>query len=83
MSEIQTVRRLTLWIFFLPVIAINLCLFISVNYHLFEGTIFTIACFKDFQVNEDFFLKQMENPRSGSSEFFQDLTEDFFREFIF
>ena len=49
----------------------------------FEGTIFTIACFKDFQVNEDFFVKQIENPRSGSSEFFQDLTEDFFREFVF
>ena len=42
MSEIQTVRRLTLWIFFLPVIAINLCLLISVNYHLFEGTILTV-----------------------------------------
>ena len=42
MSEIQTVRRLTLWIFFLPVIAINLCLLISVNYHLFEETIFTV-----------------------------------------
>ncbi len=49
----------------------------------FNGGILNIACFKDFQVNEDFFLKQMENPRSGSSEFFQDLTEDFFREFIF
>ena len=49
----------------------------------FDGGLLNIACFKDFQVNEDFFLKQMENPRSGSSEFFQDLTEDFFREFIF
>ena len=49
----------------------------------FKGTIFTITCFKDFQVNEDVFLRQMENPRSGSSEFFQDLTEDFFREFVF
>ena len=49
----------------------------------FNGGVLNIACFKDFQVNEDFFLKQMENPRSGSSEFFQDLTEDFFREFIF
>ena len=48
----------------------------------FKGLLNT-ACFKDFQVNEDFFLKQMENPRSGSSEFFQDLTEDFLREFIF
>ena len=49
----------------------------------FEGTVFTIKCFKDFQVNEDVFLKQMESSRSGSNEFFQGLTEDFFREFIF
>lgn len=49
----------------------------------FKGTVFTIACFKDFQVNEDVFLRQMESPRSGGSEFFQDLTEDFFREFVF
>ena len=49
----------------------------------FKGTIYTIACFKDFQVNEDVFLRQMESPRSGGSEFFQDLTEDFFREFVF
>ena len=49
----------------------------------FKGTIFTIACFKDFQVNEDVFLRQMQSPRSGGSEFFQDLTEDFFREFVF
>ena len=33
--------------------------------------------------NEDFFVKQIENPRSGSSEFLQHLTEDFFREFVF
>ena len=49
----------------------------------FDGGLLNIACFKDFQVNEGVFLRQMENPRSGSSEFFQDLTEDFFREFIF
>ena len=49
----------------------------------FDGGLLNIACFKDFQVNEDVFIRQMENPRSGSSEFFQDLTEDFFREFIF
>ncbi len=49
----------------------------------FEGTIFTIACFKDFQVNEEVFLRQIENPRSGSSEFFEDLTGDFLREFVF
>ena len=49
----------------------------------FEGTIFTIACFKDFQVNEDVFLRQIENPRSGSGEFFEDLTSEFFKEFVF
>ena len=49
----------------------------------FEGTILTIACFKDFQVNEEVFLRQIENPRSGSSEFFEDLTGDFLRVFVF
>ena len=49
----------------------------------FDGGLLNIACFKDFQVNEDVFLRQMENPRSGSSEFFQDLSKDFFEEFIF
>ena len=48
-----------------------------------KDRILKVRCFKDFQVNEDFFVKQIENPRSGSSEFFQDLTEDFFREFVF
>ena len=48
-----------------------------------KDKILKVRCFKDFQVNEDFFVKQIENPRSGSSEFFQDLTEDFFREFVF
>ena len=49
----------------------------------FKGTILTIACFKDFQVDEEVFLRQIENPRSGSSEFFEDLTGDFLREFVF
>ena len=31
-----------MWIFFVPLIAINFCLFISLNYHLFENTIFTV-----------------------------------------
>ena len=48
-----------------------------------KNTILKTRCFKDFQVNEDVFLRQMENPRSGSSEFFQDLSKDFFEEFIF
>ena len=42
MKEIANIRKLSLWIFFLPLIAINLCLFISVNYNLFENTIFQV-----------------------------------------
>ena len=48
-----------------------------------KNTILKTRCFKDFQVNEEVFLRQMENPRSGSGEFFQDLSKDFFREFVF
>ena len=42
MKEITQIRHLSLWIFFLPLIAINLCLFISVNYNLFENTVFQV-----------------------------------------
>ncbi len=42
MKEITQIRHLSLWIFFLPLIAINLCLFISVNYTFFEDTVFQV-----------------------------------------
>ena len=42
MNEITQIRKLSLWIFFIPLIAINLCLFISQNYEFLEGTIFTV-----------------------------------------
>ena len=42
MKEIASIRQLSLWIFLIPFIAINTCLFISVNYHLFENTIFSV-----------------------------------------
>ena len=42
MSETTQIRKLSLWIFFLPLIAINTCLFISVNYNLFENTFFLV-----------------------------------------
>ena len=42
MKEISQIRILSLWIFFVPLIAINFCLFISLNYHLFLDTIFTV-----------------------------------------
>ena len=42
MKEITQIRKLSLWVFFIPLIAINLCLFISINYGLLENTIFTV-----------------------------------------
>ncbi len=42
MNEITQIRKLSLWIFFIPLIAINLCLFISQNYEFLEGTIFAV-----------------------------------------
>jgi hypothetical protein len=42
MNEITQIRRLSLWIFFIPLIAINLCLIISQNPEFFENTIFTV-----------------------------------------
>ena len=42
MKEIAQIRKLSLWIFFLPLIAINLCLFISQNPEFFENTLFVV-----------------------------------------
>ena len=42
MHEITQIRKLSLWIFFIPLIAINICLIISQNYQLFEKTIFIV-----------------------------------------
>ena len=42
MHEITQIRRLSLWIFFTPLIAINLCLYISQNYEFLEGTYFVV-----------------------------------------
>ena len=42
MKEITQIRKLSLWVFFTPLLAINLCLFISQNYELLENTIFTV-----------------------------------------
>ena len=42
MNEITQIRKLSLWIFFIPLIAINLCLFISQNPELLENTFFTV-----------------------------------------
>ena len=42
MKEITQIRSLSLWIFLVPLLAINTCLLISVNYHLFENTLFSV-----------------------------------------
>ena len=42
MENINRIRGLSIWIFFLPLVALNLCLFISVNFLLFENTIFIV-----------------------------------------
>ena len=42
MNEITQIRKLSLWIFFIPLIAINLCLLISQNYEFLENTFFRV-----------------------------------------
>jgi hypothetical protein len=42
MKEIAQIRKLSLWIFFVPLITVHLCLIVSINYHLFENTIFVV-----------------------------------------
>ena len=42
MQEITQIRKLSLWIFFIPLISINLCLIISQNPEFLEGTLFTV-----------------------------------------
>ena len=42
MGDINRIRKTSIWIFFIPVVVLNSCLFISVNYDLLEGTIFTV-----------------------------------------
>ena len=49
----------------------------------FDSNIRTFTCFKDFEVNEKAFLKQINNPRNGGSEFLEDLSKSFFQSLIF
>ena len=42
MHEITQIRKLSLWIFFIPLIAINLCLFISQNPEILENTFLVV-----------------------------------------
>ena len=42
MEKISQIRKTSIWIFLVPVVVLNLCLFVSVNYNLFENTIFRV-----------------------------------------
>ena len=42
MHEITQIRKLSLWIFLIPLIAINFCLFISQNPELLDNTVFSV-----------------------------------------
>ena len=42
MYEITQIRRLSLWIFIIPFVAINTCLLISINYHFLDNTFFEV-----------------------------------------
>ena len=41
-KELDRIRRISIWIFIIPIVVLNACLFISVNYLLFENTMFTV-----------------------------------------
>ena len=42
MLEVTQIRRLSIWIFLIPLLAINLCLFISQNPSFLENTLFEV-----------------------------------------
>ena len=42
MNEIAQIRKLSIWIFFIPLFAINLCLYISQNPEFLDNTIFVV-----------------------------------------
>ena len=42
MKDINRIRKISLWIFIVPVVVLNLCLFISINGHLLQNTIFQV-----------------------------------------
>ncbi len=42
MQGINNIRKISLWIFIVPVVVLNACLYISVNYELLQGTMFEV-----------------------------------------
>jgi len=41
-ENVNQIRIVSIWIFIITFASLNLCLFVSTNYHLFEDTIFTV-----------------------------------------
>jgi len=41
-KEIHQIKKISIWIFIIPVVVINLCLFISINGHLLQSTVFQV-----------------------------------------
>jgi len=41
-ENINQIKNISIWIFVIPVVVLNLCLFISVNGHILQGTIFQV-----------------------------------------
>jgi len=41
-ENINQIRIISIWIFIVTFVSLNLCLFISVNGHLLQGTIFQV-----------------------------------------
>ena len=62
MKEITQIRSLSLWIFLIPLISINACLLVSINYHLFENTIFQV----DFIGRSNFTIPYLDGSLSIS-----------------
>ena len=42
MEAINRIKKISIWIFIIPIVVLNLCLFISVNWHLLYGTMFQV-----------------------------------------
>ena len=42
MKTINRIKKISIWIFIIPIVVLNLCLFISVNWHLLYGTMFQV-----------------------------------------
>ena len=42
MHQTVRIRKISVWIFLVPIVAINMCLLVSVNYEILDNTIFKV-----------------------------------------